>query len=110
MDITGWFHTTTGKESRQNPIYYFTVPSGHSVQNMTLKENGSVVKHGGVAQVFNGEADKYLTAVGSPNGGVMVVLTMKNVANVNNGIVGDRGGIYTLDDFVKNNTACIIIV
>lgn len=59
-----------GKESRQNPIYYFTVPSGHSVQNMTLKENGSVVKHGGVAQVFNGEADKYLTAVGSPNGGV----------------------------------------
>ncbi|WP_261080241.1 YSIRK-type signal peptide-containing protein, partial [Streptococcus mitis] len=94
-----------GKESRQNPIYYFTVPSGHSVQNMTLKENGSVVKHGGVAQVFNGEADKYLTAVGSPNGGVNGSPYYENVANVNNGIVGDRGGIYTLDDFVKNNTS-----
>ena len=94
-----------GKESRQNPIYYFTIPSGHSVQNMTLKENGSVVKHGGVAQVFNGEADKYLTAVGSPNDGVNGGSYYENVANVNNGIVGDRGGIYTLDDFVKNNTS-----
>ena len=94
-----------GKESRQNPIYYFTIPSGHSVQNMTLKENNTVVKHGGVAQVFNGEADKYLTAVGSPNDGVNGGSYYENVANINNGIVGDRGGIYTLDDFVKNNTS-----
>ena len=94
-----------GKDSRQNPIYYFTVPSGHSVQNMTLKENGSVVKHGGVAQVFNGEADKYLTAVGSPNGGVNGSPYYENVANTQNGIVGNRGGIYTLDDFVRNDTS-----
>ena len=93
------------RESRQNPIYYFTVPSGHSVQNMTLKENGSVVKHGGVAQVFNGEADKYLTAVGSPNGGVNGSPYYENVANTQNGIVGNRGGIYTLDDFVRNDTS-----
>ena len=94
-----------GKESRQNPIYYFTIPSGHSVQNMTLKENGSVVKHGGVAQVFNGEADKYLTAVGSPNDGVNGSPYYENVANTQNGIVGNRGGIYTLDDFVRNDTS-----
>ena len=94
-----------GKDYRQNPIYYFTVPSGHSVQNMTLKENGSVVKHGGVAQVFNGEADKYLTAVGSPNGGVNGSPYYENVANTQNGIVGNRGGIYTLDDFVRNDTS-----
>ena len=94
-----------GKDSRQNPIYYFTVPSGHSVQNMTLKENGSVVKHGGVAQVFNGEADKYLTAVGSPNDGVNGSPYYENVANTQNGIVGNRGGIYTLDDFVRNDTS-----
>ena len=31
-------------ESRQNPIYYFTIPEGHSVRNMKLIKNGAVVK------------------------------------------------------------------
>ena len=91
-------------ESRQNPIYYFTIPEGHSVRNMKLIKNGAVVKKGGVAQVFNGEQDDYLTAVGSPNSGVNGGSYYENVANVNSGIVGGRNGIYTLDDFVKNNT------
>ena len=92
------------REGRQNPIYYFTLPSGHSVTRMTLSENGAVVKQGGVREVFNGATDKYLTAVGSPNSGVNGGSYYENVANVNNGIVGDRGGVYTLDDFVKNDT------
>ena len=93
------------REGRQNPIYYFTLPSGHSVTRMTLSENGAVVKQGGVREVFNGAADKYLTAVGSPTGGVNGGSYYENVANVNNGIVGNRGGVYTLDDFVKNDTS-----
>ncbi|MFS9274565.1 Rib/alpha-like domain-containing protein, partial [Streptococcus mitis] len=93
------------REGRQNPIYYFTLPSRHSVTHMTLSENGVVVKQGGVREVFNGAADKYLTAVGSPNGGVNGGSYYENVANINNGIVGNRGGVYTLDDFVKNDTS-----
>ena len=92
------------RESRQNPIYYFTVPEGHSVRNMKLIENGSVVKQGGVREVFNGASDKYLTSVGAPDTGVNGTPYYENVANVQNGIVGNRGGIYGLDDFVKNNT------
>ncbi|BCJ10286.1 hypothetical protein SMNM65_07180 [Streptococcus mitis] len=92
------------RESRQNPIYYFTVPEGHSVRNMKLIENGAVVKQGGVREVFNGASDKYLTSVGTPDAGVHGTPYYENVANVQNGIVGNRGGIYGLDDFVKNNT------
>ena len=92
------------RESRQNPIYYFTLPSGHSVTRMTLSENGAVVKQGGVREVFNGAADKYLTAVGSPISGVNGTPYYENVANTQNDIVGNRSSIYTLDDFVKNDT------
>ena len=92
------------RESRQNPIYYFTVPEGHSVRNMKLIENGAVVKQGGVREVFNGASDKYLTSVGTPDAVVHGTPYYENVANVQNGIVGNRGGIYGLDDFVKNNT------
>lgn len=92
------------RESRQNPIYYFTVPEGQSVRNMKLIENGAVVKQGGVAEVFNGASDKYLTSVGTPDAGVYGTPYYENVANTQNGIVGNRGGIYGLDDFVKNNT------
>ena len=92
------------RESRQNPIYYFTVPEGQSVRNMKLIENGAVVKQGGVAEVFNGASDKYLTSVGTPDAGVHGTPYYENVANTQNGIVGNRGGIYGLDDFVKNNT------
>ena len=93
-----------GKEPRQNPIYYFTVPAGQTVTNMKLIENGVVKKQGGVAQVFNGAGDKYLTAVGSPVDGVHGSSYYDNVANMNNAIVGNRGSIYSLDDFVKNST------
>ena len=93
-----------GKEPRQNPIYYFTVPAGQAVTNMKLIENGVVKKQGGVSQVFNGAGDKYLTAVGSPVDGVHGSSYYDNVANMNNGIVGNRGSIYSLDDFVKNST------
>ena len=92
------------RESRQNPIYYFTVPTGQSVQNMKLFENGAVVKQGGVRDVFNGASDKYLTSVGAPDTGVNGTTYYENVANTQNAIVGNRGGIYGLDDFVKNNT------
>ncbi|WP_295501314.1 YSIRK-type signal peptide-containing protein, partial [uncultured Streptococcus sp.] len=92
------------RESRQNPIYYFTVPTGQSVQNMKLFENGAVVKQGGVRDVFNGASDKYLTSVGAPDTGVNGTPYYENVANTQNAIVGNRGGIYGLDDFVKNNT------
>ena len=92
------------RESRQNPIYYFTVPTGQSVQNMKLFENGTVVKQGGISEVFNGASDKYLTSVGSPDTGVNGTAYYQNVANTQNAIVGNRGGIYGLDDFVKNNT------
>lgn len=92
------------RESRQNPIYYFTVPEGQSVRNMKLIENGAVVKQGGVSEVFNGASDKYLTSVGTPDAGVHGTPYYENVANTQNGIVGNRGGIYGLDDFVKNNT------
>uniref|UniRef100_UPI0028D0DF2D YSIRK-type signal peptide-containing protein n=1 Tax=uncultured Gemella sp. TaxID=254352 RepID=UPI0028D0DF2D len=92
------------RESRQNPIYYFTIPTGQSIQNMKLFENGAVVKQGGVREVFNGASDKYLTSVGSPDTGVNGTAYYQNVANTQNGIVGNRGGIYGLDDFVKNNT------
>ena len=92
------------REGRQNPIYYFTLPSGHSVTHMTLSENGAVVKQGGVREVFNGAADKYLTAVGSPTSGVNGTPYYENVANTQNDIVGNRSSIYTLDDFVKNDT------
>lgn len=92
------------RESRQNPIYYFTVPEGQSVRSMKLIENGAVVKQGGVAEVFNGASDKYLTSVGTPDAGVHGTPYYENVANTQNGIVGNRGGIYGLDDFVKNNT------
>lgn len=92
------------RESRQNPIYYFTVPTGQSIQNMKLFENGAVVKQGGVREVFNGASDKYLTSVGSPDTGVNGTAYYQNVANTQNAIVGNRGGIYGLDDFVKNNT------
>ena len=93
-----------GKEPRQNPIYYFTVPAGQTVTNMKLIENGVVKKQGGVAQVFNGAGDKYMTAVGSPVDGVHGSSYYDNVANMNNAIVGNRGSIYSLDDFVKNST------
>ena len=89
------------RESRQNPIYYFTVPTGQSVQNMKLFENGAVVKQGGVRDVFNGASDKYLTSVGAPDTGVNGTPYYENVANTQNAIVGNRGGIYGLDDFVK---------
>ena len=92
------------RESRQNPIYYFTIPTGQSVRNMKLFENGTVVKQGGISEVFNGASDKYLTSVGSPDTGVNGTAYYQNVANVQNAIVGNRGGIYGLDDFVKNNT------
>ena len=92
------------RESRQNPIYYFTVPTGQSIQNMKLYENGTVVKQGGVREVFNGASDKYLTSVGAPDSGVNGTPYYENVANTQNAIVGNRGGIYGLDDFVKNNT------
>lgn len=92
------------RESRQNPIYYFTVPTGQSIQNMKLFENGAVVKQGGVREVFNGASDKYLTSVGAPDTGVNGTPYYENVANTQNAIVGNRGGIYGLDDFVKNNT------
>ena len=92
------------RESRQNPIYYFTVPEGQSVRNMKLIENGAVKKQGGVAEVFNGASDKYLTSVGSPDAGVHGTPYYENVANTQNAVVGNRGGIYGLDDFVKNNT------
>ena len=92
------------RESRQNPIYYFTIPTGQSIQNMKLFENGAVVKQGGVREVFNGASDKYLTSVGSPDTGVNGTAYYQNVANTQNAIVGNRGGIYGLDDFVKNNT------
>lgn len=91
-------------ESRQNPIYYFTIPAGQSITNITLKENGEVKKTGGVGQVFNGENDKYQTAVGSPDSGVNGTPYYENIANITNRIVGNRASIYTLDDFVKNNT------
>ena len=71
---------------------------------MKLIENGAVVKQGGVREVFNGASDKYLTSVGTPDAGVHGTPYYENVANVQNGIVGNRGGIYGLDDFVKNNT------
>lgn len=93
-----------GKEPRQNPIYYFTIPAGQAITNMTLKENGNVVKSGGVAQVFNGANDKYQTAVGSPDSGVNGTPYYENIANVTHSIVGNRDSIRTLDDFVKNDT------
>lgn len=93
-----------GREPRQNPIYYFTIPTGQSVTNMTLKENGNVVKSGGVAQVFNGANDKYLTAVGSPETGVNGTPFYENVANVTSSVIGNRDSVKTLDDFVKNST------
>ena len=68
---------------------------------MKLIENGAVVKQGGVAEVFNGASDKYLTSVGTPDAGVHGTPYYENVANTQNGIVGNRGGIYGLDDFVK---------
>ena len=71
---------------------------------MKLFENGTVVKQGGISEVFNGASDKYLTSVGSPDTGVNGTAYYQNVANVQNAIVGNRGGIYGLDDFVKNNT------
>lgn len=93
-----------GKEPRQNPIYYFTIPAGQAITNMTLKENENVVKSGGVAQVFNGANDKYQTAVGSPESGVNGTPYYENIANVTHSIIGNRDSIRTLDDFVKNDT------